>query len=112
MIRPAFLNMMTTILLSIFFCISLPAQPDISKQQKYLDDILKYIDLKRHGYTTERRVTLQDSTWMDWLKRSGELPPDFEKMSSSPFLPEPLTLNENGKDIPILTTEQWQKKRE
>jgi cephalosporin-C deacetylase-like acetyl esterase len=33
-------------------------------------------------------------------------------MSSVPFLPDPLVLNKNGKDIPIKNKEQWNEKRE
>ena len=88
------------------------AQPDVNRQKAYLEEILKVIDLKQHGYPTVKRVTFQDSTWLDWLHRSGELPPDFSQMTSIPFLPEPLVINKGGKDIPITTKEQWQEKRE
>ncbi len=87
-------------------------QPDVNRQKAYLEEILKVIDLKQHGYSTARRVTYQDSTWLDWLHRSGELPPDFSQMRSMPFLPEPLVINKGGQDIPIKTKEQWQEKRE
>ena len=53
-----------------------------------------------------------DSTWQDWVKRTGELPPDFEAMPSLPFLPDPLILDEGGKNIPITTKEQWKEKCE
>ncbi len=48
----------------------------------------------------------------DWLGSSGELPPDFDKMKSVPFLPDPLVLDEGGKNIPITTAGQWKEKRE
>ena len=48
---------------------------------------------------------------MDWLRRTGELPPDFDQMPSNPFLPEPLMLTKDGIDTPIRTKEQWQEKR-
>ncbi len=89
------------------------AQSDISKRRAYLPDILKIIDTTyylKNKYSW--RVTVQDSTWMGWLKRTGELPPDFDQMPSTPFLPEPLVLNKGGVDIPILTKAQWQEKRE
>ncbi|MEP7108070.1 MAG: alpha/beta hydrolase [Ferruginibacter sp.] len=88
------------------------AQTDISRREKYLPDILKIIDtsyFRKNNYSW--RVTPRDSTWMDWLKRTGELPPDFDHMPSIPFLPEPLVLNKDGIDIPIHTYAQWQEKR-
>ena len=100
------------ILCCFVFSYSHGAQPDVNKQKAYLEEILKVIDLKQHGYPTVKRVTFQDSTWMDWLNRSGELPPDFSQLTSVPFLPEPLVLNKNGKDIPVRTKTQWQEKRE
>lgn len=87
-------------------------QPDVNRQKAFLEDILKIIDLKQHGYPTVKRVTFQDSTWLDWLHRSGELAPDFSQLPSIAFLPEPLVLNKNGKEIPVVTKDQWREKRE
>ncbi len=99
----------------IIGCTSTPAvsQTAISKREKYLQDILKIVDttyFRQNRYSW--RVTVQDSTWMDWLRRTGELPPDFGQMPSTPFLPEPLMLAKGGINIPILTKEQWNEKRE
>lgn len=91
---------------------SLNAQSDQSKRRKYLDDILKIINTKSNGRSYNNAITMKDSSWRGWQRRTGELPPDFDKMPSIPFLPEPLVLNEGGKDIPIVSKEQWQKKRE
>lgn len=55
---------------------------------------------------------MQDSTWEDWLKRTGNMPPDFASMRSIPMLPEPLTYTRNGKDYPITNMTQWKVKRE
>ncbi|WP_017260061.1 alpha/beta fold hydrolase [Pedobacter arcticus] len=86
-------------------------QDDLQIRQQYLTDLKKIIIDQRIQKNT-RRVSVQDSTWVDWLKRSGELPPNFAKMKSTPFLPDPLVFEENGKELPIKTKEQWQKKRE
>jgi len=61
---------------------------------------------------SERRISPTDENWTSWQKRTGELPPDFNSMPSLPFLPEPLILDEGGKNVPIKTAEQWQEKRE
>lgn len=36
------------------------------------------------------RISAQDATWEDWVRRTGELPPDFSAMPSVPELPDPL----------------------
>ncbi|CAG5000802.1 hypothetical protein DYBT9275_02535 [Dyadobacter sp. CECT 9275] len=61
--------------------------------------------------TLKGHVSYEDKTFGDWLSRTGELPPDFDKMPSTPFLPDPLTMLSEGKDTPITTPEQWQRKR-
>lgn len=93
-------------------CLGLPlhAQSVADKQKQYLDDILRMNIPQRFQHTT-RRVTVQDSTWNDWLQRTGELPPDFSRMPSIPFLPEPLVLNKNGKEQPVTTKKEWEEKR-
>jgi len=47
------------------------------------------------------RISAQDKTWEDWLGRTGELPPDFDAMPSTPGLPE----------IPLLTGAAWEQER-
>lgn len=85
------------------------AQATLERRQQYLKDILK-INIPQSIHSNTLRVTLKDSTWMDWLKRTGELPPDFSQMRSTPNLPEPLMLTKNGLDIPITTAAQWTEK--
>ena len=36
------------------------------------------------------RINVQDKSWEEWQKRTGEVPPDFSKMRSQPLLPDPL----------------------
>lgn len=49
------------------------------------------------------RINAVDTTWEDWQKRTGALPPDFSAMRSHPFLPDPL----EG----VTTREQWAARR-
>ncbi|MFB3826796.1 MAG: alpha/beta hydrolase family protein [Bryobacteraceae bacterium] len=49
------------------------------------------------------RINAIDRTWEDWVRRTGELPPDFEAMRSFPELPDPL----EG----IKTAAEWQRRR-
>src|SRR5690606_7415036 len=58
------------------------------------------------------RVSYLDSTFGDWLERTGELPPDFSLMPSIPHLPDPLVLDEGGQNIQVTTPAQWSKKKE
>jgi cephalosporin-C deacetylase-like acetyl esterase len=82
---------------------------DTAKQKATLAKILNLLppDLLSSG-----RVSFLDETFRDWLARTGELPPDFDKMPSIPFLPDPLVLDEGGKNIPVKTMAQWKEKRE
>ena len=81
---------------------------DSAKQKVMLEKILRFIppDLTRMG-----RVSFLDETFKDWLSRTGELPPDFDRMTSIPFLPDPLLIDEGGKNIPVKTMAQWKEKR-
>ena len=84
---------------------------DLERRQQYLEEVLQ-INIDQLFRANTRRVSVQDSVWMDWLKRTGELPPDFSKMRSTPMLPEPLVLYDGTEEVPITTAEQWQKKRD
>jgi pimeloyl-ACP methyl ester carboxylesterase len=106
MIREAAL----AIALLMFFNHLSYSQPGTERRNQYLQDALKIIIPQKIQKNT-RRVSDKDSTWADWLTRTGELPPDFSKMRSHPFLPDPLLLEKDGKDLPVTTTQQWEEKR-
>ena len=57
------------------------------------------------------RISSQDKSWEDWVARTGELPPDFDALPSSPDLPDPLLLRGPQGAIPITTREQWEQQR-
>ncbi|NGF56362.1 alpha/beta fold hydrolase [Parapedobacter sp. SGR-10] len=97
---------------SIFASDFLFAQgPDMERRQQYLKEVLQ-INIDQLFRENTRRVSVQDSVWTDWLKRSGELPPDFSQMRSTPMLPEPLVQYEDGRETAITTDAQWQKRRD
>lgn len=112
MIKSVCIVFLTTYLTFYFSLESAVSQPDLSRRENYLQDILHIVDtsyfLKNHYCW---RVTTQDSTWMDWLRRTKELPPDFDHMPSTPFLPDPLKLQRKGIEMSIKTMEQWKEKR-
>ncbi len=68
--------------------------------------------LAMYNQTPYPMPTPVDSTWTSWLKRTGELPPDFDRMPSLPFLPDPLIIDEGGQNIQVKTYDQWMKKKE
>lgn len=80
-----------------------------ARRQAYLQQILRWIPDERPGYG---RVSYLDSTFGDWLERTGELPPDFSLMPSIHRLPDPLILDEGGENIPIITKAQWEQKKD
>jgi dienelactone hydrolase len=103
----------------LIFCFNrADGQPDLSPKQ-YLERLMKVTpeDLTRASAdqlpgTPPAHISPQDFLWRDWLKRTGELPPDFDAMPSLPFLPDPLIIDEGGKNIPVQTISQWNEKRE
>lgn len=102
-------------LVSILYatCSALYAQSpaEQERREQYLKEILAINVPEDHRANISRRITIQDSTWLDWLHRTGELPPDFQNMVSVPFLPEPLVMDKNGKQVNITSIDQWQVKR-
>jgi dienelactone hydrolase len=92
------------------------SEKEKEKQKASLELILKVLppdQLNENSAFDDRgRVSFLDRTFTDWLERTGELPPDFDQMPSLPFLPNPLVIDEGGKNIPVETPEQWQEKRE
>jgi len=106
------------VILSGFIPNPATAQKDMSRQE-YLQQLLRV--LPEDHYTSPEdhqpgasnpRVSPEDFTWGDWQKRTGELPPDFDELPYRQFLPDPLILDEGGKNIPVKTIEQWNWKRE
>lgn len=57
------------------------------------------------------RINAHDKTWEDWVKRTGELPPDFEAMPSIPHLPDPLIYTKNGQQIAVTTEALWERQK-
>src|ERR1700733_10098205 len=58
------------------------------------------------------RINAFDKTWEDWVKRTGELPPDFESIQSIPHLPDPLLLTEGGRQTPVTNEALWRRQKQ
>src|SRR5690625_5821409 len=80
----------------------------LERRHAYLDQILEWLPEDRPGFG---RVSYLDSTFNDWLDRTGELPPDFDQMVSIPHLPDPLMIDEGSRDIPVRNAEQWEDRK-
>jgi dienelactone hydrolase len=57
------------------------------------------------------RILPRVDAWQGWLRRTGELPPDFDALERVPGLPDPLVLREGGHDRPVTSAAQWQRRR-
>jgi len=74
----------TLVIVLILACAALCGAED---RQRELDDLLKILPATNTRITG--RISAQDKSWEDWVRRTGELPPDFDRMPSVPGLPEP-----------------------
>ncbi|MCK4886595.1 MAG: dienelactone hydrolase family protein [Planctomycetes bacterium] len=99
----------TSVCICLLVLVCLAAADNIENRKAFLKQLKDVLPKDRQS---ERRISPIDKNWTSWQKRTGELPPDFNSMPSLPFLPEPLILDEGGKNIPIETSQQWQEKRQ
>jgi dienelactone hydrolase len=86
------------------------AQSGTDSRRRTLDELLQMLQPSRPPATG--RINAFDRTWEDWLRRTGELPPDFDAMPSIPDLPDPLVLREGGKTVPVTTPALWARQRQ
>lgn len=76
---------------------------DVAKRTETLNHLLK-------TFHSEKDLKPGDvPVWKHWLRVSGELPPNFDKMQSNAFPPDMLKF-ENGN--PVSTPEQWAIRKE
>ena len=53
------------------------------------------------------RINAVDKTWEEWVRRTGEQPPDFDKMRSVAELPDPLLIREGSHGVRVTTPALW-----
>lgn len=82
----------------------------LARRRAALAEHLEILNPSRKPQTG--RINAVDVTWEDWQRRTGELPPDFATMPSSPFLPDPLGAWPPGAPGPVTSAAQWPAKRE
>jgi dienelactone hydrolase len=90
------------------FCI--PAQEGADQRRQDLDLFLRVLPPTRIPETG--RLSTHENTWEEWVKRTGELPPDFDALPSIPGLPDPLVLRENGRNIPVTNQALWNRQKQ
>lgn len=91
----------------------LPAQDRTEKQRADLE-LLQQILVPSSPMPVKggrNRINAYDNTWEQWVRRTGELPPDFDAMPSVPHLPDPLVISEGGRAVPVTTKVQWEQQR-
>jgi dienelactone hydrolase len=99
----------------LFLCIiaavplTVQGQSSAEARRQTLEELLRILRPTRPP--ANGRINAVDRTWEDWVRRTGELPPDFDAMPSIPELPDPLLLRENGRTIPVTTPELWARQK-
>ena len=86
------------------------AQQATDRRRHDLDVLLKLLLPSRTKFSG--RINTTDRSWEDWVRRTGELPPDFEAMPSIPELPDPLVIRENGRQIPVRNAADWERQKQ
>ena len=86
-----------------------PPQDALSRRQSALEATLRI--LRPTSSTITGRINAIDKTWEDWVRRTRELPPDFDAMPSIPKLPDPFTMYEDGERIRVNSLPLWNKQR-
>ncbi|CAN5877080.1 hypothetical protein BH24ACI4_BH24ACI4_21090 [soil metagenome] len=102
--RPALRVLLTIVAAAV----ALQAQAADPRRQK-LEELLGILRPSRPP--ANGRINAVDRTWEDWVRRTGELPPDFDAMPSVPELPDPLLLRENGRTVRVTTPELWERQK-
>lgn len=85
------------------------AQEDKAIREEYLKELIL---LQEKPSSHDSFVSFHDLTWEDWIKRTGELPPNYGVIPSIPFLPDPLIIGEGKENEKITTMAQWSSQRE
>jgi dienelactone hydrolase len=91
-----------------------PSSPEErTRREAYLDELLPMLGMDADEYGSDPRVSHRDDSWLDWQERTGELPPDFERLPASADLPDPLARYEDelGERTEITSPGEWERQR-
>lgn len=95
-------------LVSFFQVFTVYGQTEEDIRKAFLEQIIR---LQERPPSFDDFVSYHDETWLDWVERTGALPPDFDAVPSIPSLPDPLVMDEGGENIPVQSMSQWQEQR-
>lgn len=93
----------------LFAALTAAAQDRTTSRRTTLDELQRILLPSRTP--ANGRINAVDRTWEDWVRRTGELPPDFDALPSLAGLPDPLVLDAGGRNVPITTPAQWSQKK-
>ena len=85
---------LAAILIAFALALAAAPAPPTEKQKAFLDEILRSLP--------------KSEPWEQWLKQTGAMPPDFDRMPSVPYLPDPVRFA-NGR---MATWHDWPQRRE
>lgn len=67
--------------------------------------------LRPSGTPPDGRINATDKNWEEWVRRTGEQPPDFDKLPSYAELPDPLVIRQGADAVKVTTPALWQTQR-
>jgi dienelactone hydrolase len=91
---------------ALLVCTRLTQAQGKDNRKETLDQILA--TLRPSRVPADGRLNAFDKTWEDWVRRTGELPPDFNAMPSIAGLPDPLL---DSASKPITRPEEWARQK-
>lgn len=83
-----------------------------ARRRAYLEALIPILLPEADEYRSDPRLSIEDQHWLDWLDRTGELPPDFESLPAIADLPDPLVRIDDGEQTRVCTPEEWAIQRE
>lgn len=92
----------------LFIAGAASGQPDSRKRDL---EVLQNLLLPSRPAPTGR-VTPHEKTWEEYIRRTGELPPDFAQMPSNAGLPDPLLLQKGNEVVPVTTLPLWEEQKQ
>lgn len=89
-----------------------PSSPEErERRERYLEQLRAVLALDADEYLSDPRLSIEDRSWREWLERTGELPPDFERLPPVADLPNPMRYERDGRFERITTNRQWKRQR-
>ncbi|MFC7230627.1 hypothetical protein ACFQMM_03120 [Saliphagus sp. GCM10025308] len=84
------------------------------RRRDYLEELRPLLAPQADEYGSDPRLSHRDDSWLAWQERTGELPPDFERLPALAELPDPLVQYGLGgeRQAEVTTSEEWEQQRE